>query len=52
MSEEPKRPTSILLDLPPVSRVRRNHALEHATMRVLTERQRHLRLVGRSSLGG
>ena len=35
-----------------VSRVRRNHALEHATMTVLSERQRSLRLVGRSSLWG
>ncbi|MBE9507029.1 MAG: hypothetical protein IMY86_03185, partial [Chloroflexi bacterium] len=40
------------LDLPPVSRVRRNHALEHATMHVLSERYRNLRLVGRSSLWG
>jgi len=35
-----------------ISRVRRNHALEHATMTVLSERQRDLRLVGRSSLWG
>ncbi|OQY16693.1 MAG: hypothetical protein B6I35_15575 [Anaerolineaceae bacterium 4572_32.2] len=35
-----------------LSRVRRNHALEHATMTVLSERQRGLRLVGRSSLWG
>jgi len=34
------------------SLVRRNHALEHATMTVLSERQRGLRLVGRSSLWG
>lgn len=35
-----------------ISRVRRNHALEHATMTVLGERERDLRLVGRSSLWG
>jgi hypothetical protein len=32
--------------------VRRNHALEHATMHVLGERYRAARLVGRSSLWG
>jgi hypothetical protein len=41
-----------LLDLPLISRVRRNHALEHATMHILSERHRGLRLVGRSSLWG
>jgi len=35
-----------------ISRLRRNHALEHATMTVLSERQSNLRLVGRSSLWG
>ncbi|MFQ6101809.1 MAG: DUF6391 domain-containing protein [Anaerolineae bacterium] len=35
-----------------LSRVRRNHALEHATMQVLSERHRSLRLIGRSSLWG
>jgi hypothetical protein len=34
------------------SHVRRNHALEHATMHALSERHRSLRLVGRSSLWG
>ncbi len=41
-----------LLDQPILSRVRRNHALEHATMRVLAERNPRLLLVGRSSLWG
>ena len=41
-----------LLDLSLISRVRRNHALEHATIRVLSERHRDLKLVGRSSLWG
>lgn len=41
-----------LLNLPFVSRVRRNHALEHATLRVLAERQGTTSLVGRSSFWG
>ena len=41
-----------LLDLSPISHVRRNHALEHATMHALSEQYRNLRLVGRSSLWG
>ncbi|MCX7680476.1 MAG: DUF6391 domain-containing protein [Anaerolineae bacterium] len=40
------------LDFPPISRVRRNHALEHATLHVLSERHPHLKLMGRSSLWG
>jgi hypothetical protein len=43
---------SALLDLPLISRVRRNHALEHATLRILGERHPNLRLMGRSSLWG
>ena len=45
-------PVSSLLNVAPISRVRRNHALEHATMNVLSERYRDLRLVGRASLWG
>ena len=45
-------PLSSLLNLPFISHVRRNHALEHATMHALSERHRNLRLVGRSSLWG
>ena len=50
MSETRVLPT--LLELPLISRVRRNHALEHATVQVLDERHRGLRLIGRSSTGG
>lgn len=45
-------PLSALLNLPLITRVRRNHALEHATMQVLSERDNALRLMGRSSLWG
>jgi len=38
-----------LLSLPVVDRVRRNHALEHATIHVLSAQKRELRLVGRST---
>ena len=41
-----------LLDIPFISRVRRNHALEHATIHVLSERHRDFKLMGRSSLWG
>ncbi len=43
---------SNLLDLSLISRVRCNHALEHATMKVLAERHSKMRLVGRSSFWG
>lgn len=52
MSKTLSSPTSTLLELPLISRVRRNHALEHATIQVLSERNRDLRLVGRSSMWG
>jgi hypothetical protein len=41
-----------LLDFSPISRVRRNHALEHATMHVLGEWHHSIKMVGRSSLRG
>jgi hypothetical protein len=40
------------LKLPLIARVRRNHALEHATIHVLTEKYRPLKVVGRSSFNG
>jgi len=40
------------LDLPVISRVRRNHALEHATLQILSERRGETRLMGRSSAWG
>lgn len=41
-----------LLKLPSISRVRRNHGLEHATINVLIQRNPNLSLVGRSDWGG
>jgi hypothetical protein len=41
-----------VLDIPLVSRIRKNHALEHATMHVLTRRDPRLSLVGSSDWGG
>jgi hypothetical protein len=41
-----------LLELPLFAATRRNHALEHATIHVLSERNPNLRLVGRSDWTG
>lgn len=41
-----------LLSLPFISRVRRNHGLEHATINVLIQRDPYLSLVGRSDWKG
>ncbi len=40
------------LDIPLIRRVRRNHGLEHATIHLLSRRIPHLRVVGRSDMGG
>ena len=41
-----------IIETPPVSRVRRNHGLEHATMNVLSQRFPHLKLAGHSDFKG
>jgi hypothetical protein len=41
-----------ILDLPILSRIRRNHGLEHATLNILSGRFPHLRLGGYSYSGG
>ncbi len=41
-----------ILEMMPLSRVRRNHAIEHATVHVLTARDPSLRLVGRADSSG
>jgi len=40
------------LEMPLVAAIRRNHALEHATINVLSERCTDLRLIGRSDWAG
>jgi hypothetical protein len=40
------------LELPPLAALRRNHALEHATLHVLSERNPGLRLMGSSDWSG
>ncbi len=41
-----------ILEYPPVSRIRRNHGLEHATLHVLAERHPGRPLAGHSDMGG
>ena len=41
-----------LLNLPSVSRVRRNHGLEHATLNILAEHFPHSHLAGHSDVAG
>ena len=41
-----------ILNHPVIATVRRNHALEHATIHVLSQHQQSLHLVGRSSVSG
>jgi hypothetical protein len=40
------------LDFPPISRTRRNHGLEHATLKILNQKFPHLKLGGVSSPHG
>ncbi len=49
MPSLPATRPNALLAIPAVDRTRRNHGLEHATITILSQRQRGLRLVGRSS---
>jgi hypothetical protein len=41
-----------LVDLPFVASLRRNHAVEHATMHILARRQPHLNAMARTALDG
>lgn len=41
-----------ILETAPISTVRRNHGIEHATVHVLTERDPSIRLVGRADTTG
>jgi hypothetical protein len=39
-------------EIPPIARVRRNHALEHATINLLSQQFPQTSIVGRSDIGG
>ena len=41
-----------ILDIPFVASVRRNHAVEHATMHILARRQSYLNVIARTALDG
>jgi Domain of unknown function (DUF6391) len=41
-----------ILDFPPISRVRRNHGLEHATLHILAQRHPRTSMAGHSDVGG
>lgn len=41
-----------ILDQGPISRIRRNHGLEHATMQILARRNPYYRMAGHSDAGG
>jgi len=41
-----------ILEIPLIARIRRNHALEHATIHVLTQRNPRRYFVGRTTTGG
>lgn len=41
-----------LLETPFISRIRRNHGLEHAALHILSERYPHLKMAGHSDTGG
>jgi hypothetical protein len=52
MSQPPKFSLSGILDNPMISRVRRNHGLEHATLHILAAHLPNAMLVGHSDVGG
>ncbi|MBI3740233.1 MAG: hypothetical protein HY257_00560, partial [Chloroflexi bacterium] len=41
-----------ILETPPISIVRRNHGIEHATVHILTARHPNLSLIGRADAQG
>lgn len=52
MAEHVTNPLQSLLSVFPVSRIRRNHGLEHATLHILSERNPQVSLAGHSDMGG
>jgi hypothetical protein len=43
---------SSLLNITPIARIRRNHALEHATLHILAQKTPNLRMAGHSTISG
>ncbi|GAB4578727.1 MAG: hypothetical protein Fur0022_14630 [Anaerolineales bacterium] len=41
-----------ILEIPPISRIRRNHGLEHATIHILSRKSPHTPMAGHSDTGG
>jgi hypothetical protein len=41
-----------ILEFPPISRIRRNHGLEHATIHLLSRKYPHIGMAGHSDRGG
>lgn len=52
MSEKPYDLMQAVLEIEPLSRIRRNHGLEHATLHVLSRRYPRQSLAGHSNPGG
>jgi uncharacterized protein DUF6391 len=52
MSNQSTGLSQTLLGAFPVSRIRRNHGLEHATLHILAERHPNISLAGHSDMGG
>lgn len=52
MTHETRSPLERALDAPIIRRIRRNHALEHATIHMMSHRTQKLSLVGRSDSRG
>jgi hypothetical protein len=52
MSQSISNPISGFLEAPVISRIRRNHALEHATLHILSGHLPHTALMGHSDSGG
>ena len=52
MTSQPQELFHTILDFGPLSRVRRNHGLEHATLHLLAEKYPHQTMAGHSDFGG
>jgi hypothetical protein len=52
MTEMNEKFSGGILDFPPISRVRRNHGLEHATLHILAQHHPRTSMAGHSDVGG